>query len=198
MRTVTQGELLDFAPEDHHDGLLFDGLDMRQMDLAGSQFTDCVFLDCNLGDAKLNGGQLKNCRFEDVGLQGTDFFGVQIIGCKLMAADFTKGTRLVATGFSHVNLDYAIFRGVNLSGLEFSDCSLREADLSLTDLRESTLVNCDLDRVEWTGSLTQDTDVRGSQLRGLDLRVGPHGFIFTTGQVVSLVEDFGVRVMDIV
>jgi len=196
MREVTQTEIQGFLPEGCYEGMVFDGLDLRRLDLTGSRFEECVFVDCNLGDSKLNGGMLTNCRFENVGLQGTDLFGVAITGCKFMAANFTQGTRLVVTSFSHVNLDYAVFRGVNLSGLEFTDCTLREADLSLADLSEANLVNCDLDSVDWTGAITRDTDVRGSQLRGLDLRTGPRGFIVTTNQLVGLAEDIGVRVVD--
>jgi hypothetical protein len=38
--------------------------------------------------------------------------------------------------------------------------------------------------------------LRGSSMRGLDLRRGPYGVIVTTKQAVALVGDLGVQVID--
>ena len=114
----------------------------------------------------------------------------------MMGLDFRRGVRFGASTFEKTTLDYSLFRGVDLSDVSFTECSMRECDLYGADLSNASLVNCDLTDADWTGVRTRDTDLRGSSIRGLDLRSGPYGVVLTTGQVVALAEDIGVKVID--
>lgn len=197
MATLTQEEARALQPGERIAALTFEELDLRRHDFADSELADCVFVGCNLADARFNSAVMKNCRFENCSWQGTDLFGVAVSGCKMMAADFTRGTRIVAATFVDTNVDYSLFRGVDLRRIEFRDCAVREADFTGADLSSASFLNCDLDGADLSAATTRNTDLRGSKLGGFDLRHGPYGVIVDGGQALVLVEALGLSVLDV-
>ena len=196
MRQLRQSDLARLSDERELANLSFDGLSLVGLDLADRLIEDCTFHDAVLTDAKFNASVIRRCEFTDAAVQGADFFSVAFEDCKMMGLDFTRGTRLAAATLTNVNLDYSLLRGADLADLEFTGCFLRECDLTNADLTDATFVDCDLTDADWTGATTRNTDVRGSRIRGLDLRRGPYGLVLTTRQAVALVEDVGVQVID--
>jgi fluoroquinolone resistance protein len=196
MRQLAQSDLPAFASERELRALSFEGLSLVGWDLSDRVIEDCSFRDCLLTDARFNASTVRSCEFAGAGVQGVSLFSAVIEECKMMGLDFTRGARFDAATFTRVNLDYTLLRGVDLTGVEFVGCSMRECDFNGADLTNATVVECDLTDADWSGTTTSSTDLRGSSVRGLDLRRGPYGVILTTKQVVALAEDLGVRVFD--
>lgn len=196
MRQLAQSELPALADENELRGLSFDGLRLLGWDLSDRTIEDCSFRDCVLTDSRFNASTIRACEFAGAGVQGVSFFATTIDECKMMGLNFTRGCRFDAATIARTNLDYALFRNVELTGVEFTDCLMRECDLTGADLTDASLLGCDLTDADWSGATVRGTDLRGSRVRGLDLRRGPYGVILTTRQVVGLAEDLGVTVID--
>ncbi len=165
-------------------------------DFTGKLIEGCTFHECTLSNARFNAARLRGCEFTGANVQGASLFAVTASECKMMGLEFTRGSRFDAATFTRVQFDYSLLRGVDLEGVEFTGCSLRECDFTGADLTNTSLVECDLTDADWSGATTSGTDLRGSSVRGLDLRRGPYGVILTTRQVVALAHDVGIQVID--
>ena len=114
-----------------------------------------------------------------------------------MGVDFRDGVTLTGATFTRCNLDYALLRGVSLAKMAWASCSLVEADLSLTDLREASFVNCDLTRVDLQEATFFQTDLRGANLTGWNLkRHDLHGAIITPAQFDALATELGILILE--
>jgi fluoroquinolone resistance protein len=193
---LEQSDIAELAPEADLQGLSFDGLSLVGFDFSGRNIVDCSFRDCVLTDSRFNTSTIRACEFAGAGIQGVSLFASVIEECKMMGLNFARGVRFDATTFKKTNLDYSLFRGADLSDLEFNGCSMRECDLTGANLEKASLIECDLTDADWSEVRTYSTDLRGSRVRGLDLRTGPHGVILTSRQVLMLAEDIGVTVID--
>lgn len=196
MRQLQQSDIPDILAEPELRALSFDGLSLVGADFSDRVIENCSFRDAVLTDSRFNTSTIRACEFAGAGVQGISLFAANVEECKMMGLDFTRGTRFDAATFTRVNLDYGLFRGVDLAGVEFNGCAMRECDFTGADLTNASLIDCDLSDADWSGATTRGTDLRGSSTRGLDLRRGPYGVILTTRQAVALVEDLGVRVFD--
>lgn len=113
-------------------------------DLAGIDFIDCVFQDCNLSNASV-----KNCKISDI----------EFINCKLTGVNFSESKDFAfAAIFENCILDYAIFERKKLNKSVFSNCKIHNADFNQTDLSKSKVHNCDF----W------DAVFDGTNLGGVD------------------------------
>ena len=196
MRQLAQSDLAGIEVEQELRGLSFEGLQLQGWDLSDRVIEDCSFRECLLTDTRFNASVVRACEFAGAGVQGVSLFAATVEECKMMGLNFTRGSRFDAATFSRTNLDYALLRGVDLSSVEFTGCSMRECDFTGADLTDASLLECDLTDADWSNATTRGTDLRGSRVRGLDLRRGPYGVILTTQQVVGLAQDLGVTVID--
>lgn len=98
-------------------------------DLAGIDFIDCVFEDCNLSNVSV-----KNCKLSDI-----DF-----IHCKLTGVNFSESKDFAfAARFESCILDYAIFERKKLNKSTFSNCKIHGADFTQADLSKCKIHNSD-------------------------------------------------------
>jgi uncharacterized protein YjbI with pentapeptide repeats len=92
------------------------------------------------------------------------------------------------------------FREARLTGVQFTDCLLRDVDFAGAKLRRSAFSRCQLTGVDFTRAELDQADLRGSDL---GLIVGPdslRGAIITSGQLAAiapvLAETLGIVVDD--
>ncbi len=129
---------------------VFEGCTFRKATLAEVQFVDCRFIDClfvacDLRMMKVAESVLSDVRFE---------------GCSLMGIDWTAARGMsFSVSFEGSRLDYGVFTGMRLHGLQVLDCSLREVDFTEADLQGACFRGSELDR----------TLFRHSRLKGADL-----------------------------
>lgn len=196
LRQLTQADTDDLERGTELKDLSFEGLSLVGFDFSDRVIEGCSFRDCVLSGSKFNAATVRACEFVGAGMQGVSLFAATIEDCKMIGLDVSRGARFDAATFTRVNLDYSVLRGIDLSDVEFSMCSMRECDFTGANLSSAALIDCDLSDAEWANTTTWSTDLRGSSLRGLDLRRGPYSVILTTWQATSLVEALGVQVID--
>lgn len=113
--------------------------------------------------ADLCGINLRNARFRE-----TDLTGVQLDSTDCTKADFQSSKLLGASmrkvQMERVCLDQCILQEANLSNSEIPNSSLRYVDLENADLRYANLNNSDLSYANFRGA-----DLRGASLLGVKL-----------------------------
>jgi len=97
--------------------------------VAGIEYTDCIFTDCNFSNAVL-----ANCKMNDVTFNN----------CKLLGVNFSETKDFgFLVRFDNCILDYAIFDNKKLNKSSFSNCKIHNADFTQADLSKCKFYNCD-------------------------------------------------------
>lgn len=131
-----------------------------------TQFLDCTFSGCDLGEATFSHCRFENCTFSNCDLSLsklplTHFKSVSFNNCRLMGINWCNANwdQRSLLAFKHVDfkgclLDHSIFIGLNLEGTLFTRCTARHldfegatltgADFSETDLEMTRFSHCDL------------------------------------------------------
>jgi fluoroquinolone resistance protein len=154
---------------------------MAKADLRGVRFSDCKFVNCDLGMARLDEAALKGVQFTDCKLIGLDFGVVQPL--------------LLEIGFSGCKLDYASFEGMKLKRTRWTGCSLVEANFVEADLTQAVFDGCDLHLASFARSILRSADLRTAQRYSIapDNNV-VRGARFSYPAVLGLLDRFGIEV----
>ncbi len=166
------------------DGCTFTGNQWERARLTRCTFTECVFVGVNASMVDLTDTRLVGARFERCKLLAVNFAA---LGARALAADPLR--------FVDCRLDLAGFQGVDLEGVVFERCSLREADFAEAVLRGASFEGSDL-----AGATFGRTDLRGADLSGAtayafdvrDNRVG--GLRVEPTEAARLLQVLGLRV----
>jgi uncharacterized protein YjbI with pentapeptide repeats len=167
--------------------ILLDQIRLRRVNLTRAHWVsprlfDCVFETCDISAAK----------WEKAHLRRIEFVSSRMLGLDLTAAAIEDGlfkecnaesslwfdVRFRCARFIKCNLRHAVFEGVDLSGIVFSECDLSSANLQ--------------------GAKMVGTDLRSSILDGL--QIGPQdlrGAIISPEQAAQVVTLIGVTVKEI-
>ncbi len=153
------------------------GATLAGADLSGATVAEVRWRGANLTDAVLAG--MVPATFNDLDLTGTDFTGVDFAGFDLTRTDLSKavlsipprfGSAKLTDGTRGVNIAghkfpprYELFKGADLTGVDFSRAELFEANLERTTLNKAKLVGANLNFA----------NLRGAKLRGATLGVQP-------------------------
>ncbi|MBX2972732.1 MAG: pentapeptide repeat-containing protein [Flavobacteriales bacterium] len=149
-----------------HQDELFTATSLRPEAVAGGEFERCVFRALRWMDADLTNARFTDCVFEQCDLsnarvRAAGFRTVEFAGCKLLGVPFDQCSAfLLALRFTNCRLDFTSFRSLVMKGTHFHACSLIEADLSGTDLGNASFVDCDL-----AGAVFDGTNLEGADLR---------------------------------
>jgi fluoroquinolone resistance protein len=139
-------------------------------EIMSSEFHDCVFVYCSLGQSILRHCRFVNCVFRDsdlslVQVPGSKFTSTRFEKCKVVgvnwsAADWPRTGLANPLGFVDCALSHSTFIGLTLPGMEVRDCvaldvDFREADLSGanfagTDLAQSLFSSTNLSRADFS------------------------------------------------
>lgn len=151
----------------------FEEISLQDMELIGKHFEGCLFSNCNLSGAVLSECTFLDCKFVDCNLSllkiphsdmgDTCFSGCKMVGIDWTAAQWRKSTtkrkRLFPLSFQKCLLDYSIFIAMDLYGVRFQECSLREVGFESANMEQSNFTNCDLSR-----AIFADTDLLKADL----------------------------------
>lgn len=177
--------------------LLFDGQDLRAMDLSECECTHCSFIGCDLTDAKLNSSKYTDCSFENAKLSGANLFDVSFIGCKLSGIDFSNKTKILATVFDNCLLNYTNFTAVDLSSIKFDKCSCIEINFTKSNLEKTVFENCLIQDCQFSRAHFDQTDFHTSTLSGLDIYEDKmRGIILSPSQFLSLASEIGISIVE--
>jgi fluoroquinolone resistance protein len=168
----------DVGAGGEYDGELLSGLRLEDASLARATFTGCRFERVALGRADLAGVafdevELADCDLSSATLAGAKLRDVVFRGCKLLGIDWSAiaqspiGQPLV---FERCQLDHGIFRGLNLRGSAFRDCSAREIDVTGAILTDVVFAGSDLTRARFGRTRLTGADLRGATGYAFDPR----------------------------
>ena len=138
----------------HYYDQTFVGLAASGSKITDSQFSECVFEQCEIREAQIRGCRFTNCVFRDSDLSLTDLTSTRFWNCefqrtKITGVDWTRASWAQIGGespvrFSECIVDYSVFMGLTLRrlqlirsqarGVEFSEADLSESDFTGTDL----------------------------------------------------------------
>lgn len=167
------------------DGCRFTGCVLFGAVLTGCTFTECEFADCDLSRTVVTDSRFSECTFTDSRLLGVNF---ALAHTGSLAPPFV---------FERCRLDYASFRGLDITGSVFRECRLRDVDLGETVARRVVFAGSDL-----AGASFGDTDLREADLAGavnyaLDVRANQvRGARVDVGGAAGLLRPFGIEVVD--
>lgn len=172
------------SPTEYND-VTFTGLHYEDQTIRGQTFIECRFRDCVFREVVFHECAFHDCRFEKCDLSlakvpGVSFAGTHFEACKLIGVDWTVA-RWAKFGFKRpftfhaCALNYSFFSGLKLPQVHFTDCIIKEADFSDTDLtgavftgsdlRDSHFVDCDLAKADFIGATNYAIDVTRNHLK---------------------------------
>ena len=132
----------------------FDKLDLKNANLNGKVFVDCIFRACDMSLAQLGRTSFRAVRFERCKL-----LGLRFDGCHAFLLSFS---------FEGCILDLASFQGLRLKGTNFNRSRMRETDLSNSDFTNSSFAGCDLGAAVFDGTTLEGADLRGALHYSID------------------------------
>ncbi|MBY8843344.1 pentapeptide repeat-containing protein [Streptomyces sp. SP2-10] len=178
-------------PDGDYDGLEFRELDLAGQDGAGARFMDCALTGCVLDETGLGrarvldsvltglrgvGTQLAESTFRDVELVDARLGGTQLHGAVL--------ERVVVRGGK---IDFLNLREARLTDVVFESCVLVEPDFAGARLERVEFTDCALTGADFGNATLKDVDLRGAApleiTRGLDRLSGA---VISTGQLLDL------------
>lgn len=151
----------------HFDECRFQTCDFSEAVFTNCSFSDCHFTNCNLSMMKIPGCQINNCTFEDCKMIGMDW----------TAAEWrkTRSTKKVnfSTTFTRCTMDYSIFIAMNLVGIKFTTCSLKDVGFESADMQSADFGDSDLERALFADTILNKADFSRSRSYSFDVRRNP-------------------------
>lgn len=196
LRAFAEGEL---EPDGDYDGVEFRDLDLAGQDGGGALFLDCAVTGCGVTETRLSrarfvdsvltelrgvGTELAEASLRDVEVVDARLGGVQLHGSVL--------ERVVVRGGK---IDYLNLRKARLKDVVFEGCVLVEPDFGQAVLERVEFVGCVLKGADFSGVRLKDVDLRDAAevdiLRGIDSLAGA---VISASQLMDLAPAFAAEV----
>ncbi len=196
LETVAQQEFADHQ---------FISLTHNKATIQSKTFHGCTFKGCSFNEAIFQACNFSECRFEECDLslahfpystfQETRFEQSKLVGINWSEVNWTPQGLLKKkfVDFHECILDYSIFIGLRLEGMDLCSCSakhaafeetnLTSANCTKTDFMSSRFVRTDLTKADFTGAVNYDID---AQLNTL------HKTKFSLPEAVSLLRSLDI------
>ncbi|MBT2398453.1 pentapeptide repeat-containing protein [Streptomyces sp. ISL-100] len=200
--------LAPFGPGELESEGDYDGLEFRDLDLAGQEGRGARFMDCALYGVALDETRLSRARIIDSVLDGVRGVGTDLAEASLRDVVVIDarlgGLQLHASSLERVlvrggKIDYLNLRRARLKDVVFEGCVLVEPDFGGARLERVEFRDCVLRRADFSSASMADVDLRTvAELdiaRGLDRLAGS---VISPAQLLDLAPAFaaqmGVRV----
>lgn len=191
-------------PGSRHSDAVFRGVDLAGSELESCEFDDCRFVNCALAGSVLRGCRFGNCAFEhsDLGLvrlprctfTACRFEDSKIIGVNWTEARWPEKRLWVPVCFERCVISHSTFMGLDLRDTRIVDCAAQDVDF-----RESDLTKADFSGTDLSGSLFVNTNLSGADLRSArSYRIDPRqnvikGAMFSLPEAISLLDGLEIE-----
>ncbi|MGQ4328328.1 pentapeptide repeat-containing protein [Streptomyces hayashii] len=186
----------------------YDGVEWRELDLAGQDGGGARFMDCALTGCVLDGTRLRHARFLDSVLTGLRGVGTDLAEATLRDVEVLDarlgGAQLYGAVLERVvvrggKIDYLNLRQARLRDVVFEGCVLVEPDFGGARLERVEFVDCALRSADFTAATLTDVDLRGAVELGLAGGVDRlSGAVISPAQLLDLAPvlaaELGIRV----
>ena len=159
--------------------------------LKGCKFPECIIQKSYITDAVFRDCDLSNVHFED-----TNFRRVEFHNCKLVGTNFTGAI------LKHVLMSECLGRYCNFSFAHIQDSLFQTCDFAKMGMTEARLTRillegCSLAEAEMLNTPLKDVNLTTNDLQGIRLSGGElQGAIISSLQAVDLIRIFGVSIQD--
>lgn len=127
-----------------YENIAFEGCQFSHIEQI--DFTDCMFVNCNLSNVKFSNCKLDNVLFQD---------------CKMVGCNFTQAKDFAfEIHCDNCMLDYASLDKVKMNKSTFKQCKMHEMNCTQTDFSKAKLTECD-----FQGTLFSKTNLTGVDMR---------------------------------
>ncbi|WP_406008227.1 pentapeptide repeat-containing protein [Streptomyces sp. NBC_00637] len=186
----------------------YDGVELRELDLAGQDGGGARFMDCALRGCALDETRLRHTRFLDSVLSGIRGVGTDLAEATLRDVELLDarlgGTQMYGAVLERVvirggKIDYLNLRQARLRDVVFESCVLVEPDFGGARLERVEFVDCALKSADFTAATLTDVDLRGAVELGLAGGVDRlSGAVISAAQLLDLAPvlaaELGIRV----
>jgi uncharacterized protein YjbI with pentapeptide repeats len=132
-------------------------------DYENCTFTNCDFSNSDFSDLNFIECEFKGCNLSLTKLINTSFKETKFINCKLLGLHFEDCNKLIFSfEFDGCTLDLCSYNKLNLKKTRFRNSKVTEVDFTETDLRDSSFINCDLQRTIFKNTNLEGVDFRTS------------------------------------
>ncbi|WP_051338610.1 pentapeptide repeat-containing protein [Streptomyces flavidovirens] len=201
--------LAPFGPGELESEGDYDGLELRELDLAGQEARGARFMDCGLYGVALDETRLSRARVMDSVLHGVRGVGTDLAEASLRDVEVIDarlgGVQLHGSSLERVlvrggKIDYLNLRRARLKDVVFEGCVLVEPDFGGARLERVEFRDCVLRRADFSSVTMADVDLR--TVAELDIARGVDrlaGSVISPSQLLELAPAFaaqiGVRVV---
>ncbi|GAA3061301.1 pentapeptide repeat-containing protein [Streptomyces glomeratus] len=198
----TDGEL---TPDGDYDGLEFRDVDLAGQEGGGARFLDCALTGCALDETELHHARVVDSVLTGIRGVGTDLAEANLRDVELMDARL-GGVQLHGAVLERVlvrggKIDYPNLRKARLTDVVFEGCVLVEPDFGGARLERVEFVDCVLKGADLTGATLADVDLRRAAeldiTRGVDRLSGAvisHAQLLDLAPVLAA--ELGIRVAE--
>lgn len=186
----------------------YDGVELRDLDLAGQDGGGARFMDCALTGCALDETRLRHTRFLDSVLTGLRGVGTDLAEATLRDVELIDarlgGTQAYGAVLERVvirggKIDYLNLRQARLRDVVFEACVLVEPDFGGARLERVEFVDCALRSADFTAATLADVDLRGAVELGIAGGVDRlSGAVISAAQLLDLAPvlaaELGIRV----
>jgi len=185
----------------------FKNLDLADWVCVGSEFEECVFVDCNFSGATFESCNFINCSFSRcqlslISVPYTRFFTISFLECKLIGVDWTRATwsayhKDFEMSFRQSILNDSSFFGLTLQGLVLDECKVHDVDfregdfshavMTYSDFTHSLFMRSNLQSANFAEATQYSINVLENQVKGAK---------FSKHEAVYLLESLGIELLD--
>jgi fluoroquinolone resistance protein len=186
---------------------VFNSLKLDARQLTSSEFFDCVFKDCSFVESVLQKCRFINCAFQNCDLSlalvpessfsGTSFENSKCVGLNWAQADWPITGLGNPIRFKKCALSHSTFIGLNLAGIQITDCvavdvdfreaNLSQSDFSRTDLSDSLFNHTNLTEADLSQARNYLIDPANNELKGAR---------FSLPEAMSLLYNMDIELID--
>ncbi|MFC1522013.1 pentapeptide repeat-containing protein [Elusimicrobiota bacterium] len=139
---------LELKNNSEYNGRIFSGLDLSEHKVSDAEFEGCAFKKCTLTKASLGGCRFIDCSFEDcdlslVKMRKARLRNVGFRDSKLIGINWAELDCAYSMKFEKCLLNYSIFSGLDLRGIQMLECSIHEADFSDCNISNAVFTHTD-------------------------------------------------------
>ncbi|MDX3386656.1 pentapeptide repeat-containing protein [Streptomyces niveiscabiei] len=186
----------------------YDGVELKELDLAGQDGAGSTFMDCALTGCALDETRLRNARFLDSRLTAPRGVGTDLADATLRDVEVTDarlgGTQMFGSVLERVvvrggKIDCLNLRQARLKDVVFENCVLVEPDFAGARMERVEFVDCALKGADFSAATLSDVDLRGAVELGITAGVDRlRGAVISTAQLLDLAPvlagELGIRV----
>lgn len=163
------------------DGCIFENVNFEKLETSKIEFVDCIFKNCNLSNFNLSKVILRRTQFIETSLMGVDL----------------SESSMRDVLFLKTSLKYSSFSFAELSKVIFQESLLDDCFFNAVKISKSIFDKCDLSNVDFLNTSLKDIDISTSNLNCLRITHKELvGAVISDFQTSFICETLGIKISE--